>query len=398
MKKNRIIFTIVLFIAFTGSFLSMLEWDVSIFTSLFAAPFSAHGLQNGFLLIFNRLFYISEQQQMFRYTMFHISSPQVDWVGNTSVAFLFIAVIIGVLSFAISFSRKVLPLMVAFIFSVGIQVYFGVFPSYVWNILLFVVFAFMLVNKQNMAGFRTVLPITLLVGFVLIAVWVIYPGRNERLFELSESIRDRFDTPLAESFVSPPPLIYTDVRFDPEYRDLRVVDTLEDTLNEADLEEFLVDFEDRAEGAEIGFAVPEPSFFGAVLVVVSLLILSAFVRFVPPFWKSRKRRRGFMTQNPDAAINDMFLYLLEWLHEVGLERKNEVFSAYAPRIQVLVSGDYSEGYKRVISIWQKAVYSNYAAGEDERKEMLSFLEETRNCIWNKSDLDFGLRLKIRCLM
>ena len=395
--REKIFFASALFVGLAGSFLSMLEWDLNIITSLFTAPLSITGLRNGFLLIFNRLFTISEQHQQFRYVMFRISSPEIDWNGNIAVGFAVIAALFAGISFALAATRRKWPVVAVMLLTVGVQVYFGVFAYAVWNIVLFATIAVMLANRRNTDGgitFRGIITVATLLLLISVAVWLVYPGRNMQLHEFSEAIRDRFDTRVNPFSVEP--FGTHDVATQPELDnlDLNIAGVQDDNLHESPTVGYHVDYDESPQGAEVGFTGPVPSLLPAIIVVILLMILAAVYRFVPPLYKAAKRRRMFTLDDYPVAINNMFLYMLEWLAVIGLERKNVVFSAYAPQLAVLISPQYSDEYERMTVLWQEAVYSNNEPGETKRKQMVDFLEQTKGFVWKKSSISTKLRIKL----
>jgi len=394
--RKKIFFALVLFIGLTGSFLSMLDWDLSIIASLFAAPLSFSGLGNGLLLIFNRLFAVSEQHQLFRYVMFHISSPEGDWSGNIAAAFVVITAIFAGLSIVLATARRKWFIVVIMIIIVGVQIYFGVFPGAMWNIGLFATFAIMLASGQQEDGrvaFWGIAAVLILLFIVSAVVWVAYPGRNMQLHEFSESIRDRFDTPLNPFAVAPFGTHDVAIQPEPDNLDLNIADVQDDTLHENHTVDYLAEYDERAQGAQIGFAAPQLSLLPAIILVISLMIITAIIRFVPPLLRAAKRRKMFDLDDRTVAINNMFIYLLEWLAIIGLEQKNVVFSAYAPRLAVLMSQQYSDEYLSLAAVWQRAVYSNHTPSEAERKLMKEFLNKSTNFVWKKSSLVVKLKIK-----
>ncbi|MCL2204844.1 MAG: hypothetical protein FWB88_13015 [Defluviitaleaceae bacterium] len=389
--KNRFMLASVLapllFIGLAGSLLSMLAWDATIMAPLFSAPFSPSGLGNGFLLIFNRLFYISEQHQLFRYVMFPISSPQADWGGNIAAAMLVVAAIFAALSAALAVNRRKYGVVALMLAVVGVQVYFGVFPGGLWNIIVFAALALMLAHNIP----RGVATVVIALGLVSAVVWVAYPGQNMRLHAFSESLRDRFDTPLNPFAVAPSGT--RDGHFDPHDRALAVAYVQPDTLHEMPAEAYHIAFDDVAHGAEIGFVASQPSLLPAIVLVLSLMAIAALARVVPPFWRAAKRRRAFDTADNPAAIHHMFLYVLEWLDALGLERKNVPFSTYALPLSTLISQQYAREYEAITALWQKTVYSDHPPGAADRERLKAFLNETRDLIWRRANPATKLKIK-----
>jgi hypothetical protein len=226
----------------------------------------------------------------------------------------------------------------------------------------------------------------------------VYPGRNPSLYQFSESIRDRFDTPLNPFAVAPFSTHNIVPNPEPDHLDLAAVDAREDTLHEMAVEGYIVDYYDRAQGAEIGAAPAAASLLPAVILVVSLLILAAVIHYAPPLWRAAKRRRMFEADDCPTAINNMFIYLLEWLCIFGLQRENVVFSAYASQLAVLVSPQFSEEYERHTALWQRAVYSDHTAGEAERKQMQEFLQATSALVLKRARLAVKLPIKFQLFL
>ena len=392
MKTKNNILALILLVGLTGSFISMLEWDLSAIIPLFTDDFSLSGLGDGFLLVFNRLFAISEQHQLFRYVMFPISLPESYWAGNTAIALIFFMLIFAVLSFALTHIRSKAPILTLALTIVAVQVYFGVFPSAMWNIILFSALALIIANKHN-TSFQSNITVVALLALISTTVFIIHPNPGPQLSDLSEAIRDRFDAPINPLEVAH--LGTHDAYFQPtpEDRNLNVAG-VEDTLHQSPTEEYFLEFDEIAQGAEIGLTAPPPSLLPAVLLVIALIIVAVLFRFVPPLLKASKRRKAFDVDDSPTAINNMFIYLLEWLAVIGLEHKNVVFSAYTPQLSNLVSQQYSEEYKDITALWQKAMYSNQTPKETERQHMKDFLNKTKNIVWSNANLATKLKIKL----
>ena len=383
----------MMFTGLMGSFMSMLEWGVGRIGLLSAGGFSFLGLADGFRLVFNRLFTISEQQQAYRYVMFTIISPAGEWDRNIAAALLVIAGLLAVFSIALVFSRLKILVVLAVILVVWGQVYFGVFPSAIWNIMLFASFALRLLHRHNSRGIITVIAATTLVA---IGVWAICPGANPALSQFSESIRDRFDIRISQITGAPTHTQDAGHGTDPDNRDLNVVDVQEDGLHESPLHDYYVLYDERARGAEIGALSPAPSLLPILLVTIAVLVIIAVARYLPRHLKVVRRRR--MLDAEDCPLNDMFTHMLEWLFAYGLKQKNIVFSGYATQLSELVSLQYSEEYISVTALWQKAVYSDHAPDDAERKLMRDFMYKTMDVVWKNSSMMSRMRIKFQYLL
>ena len=391
---------LTLFTGLIGTFMSMLRWDLLRISHLFAGVFSFSGLADGFRLVFNRLFEVSEQYQYYRYVMFHINSPESLWDGNIAIALVIIAAFFALLSMVLSFTSRKSPVIVLFTIVSMAQVYFGVFPSAVWNIILFAAFALMLVSRREVkvtADFRTYATIVAFLILVAVIIRVINPGTSLRFSELSESIRDHFDTRVSQisgTLLNTPDRSGRGLVTEPESRALNIVDVRDDSLNEMPHDDYYVEYDERIWGAEIGAAGPVPSLLPILLGVIALAVIVAVIRLLPPLRKVAVRQKNFALDDCPVAINNMFIYMLEWLAVYGLKRKNIVFSAYAPQLSALVSQQYAKEYESIAALWCEAVYSNHTIGEPERQRMRQFLDKTKSIVWKNSGVLTRIQIKI----
>jgi len=393
---RRIFSAVALFLGLMGSFLSMLAWGVSDFTPLFSAGLRLSGIGDGFLLVFNRLFEMSEQQQLFRYVMFTVSLPEGAWAAFIALALVLFALLFIGLCAALVLTRRKIWVIIFMVVIVGVQVYFGVFPSAGWNVLLFGSLAWLLTDGgKAQPGISLHNGVALLVMLVVIATafWVFYPGQNAALHAFSESIRDRFDNQINPFAVEPFDRPGAEIQTRPEDRHLALLPVQDENLNESHAEAYAIQHEAAAQGAEVGFMVPLPSLLPAVLFVFTVLLIAAGVHFIPPLWRTVRRRRRFDTDASGPAIHAMFRYQLEWLEIMGLKRENQVFSAYAPRLATLISPAFASEYEKITTLWQKTLYSDFTSGEAERKTMRAFLNKTMDIVWKNAGIFTKLKIK-----
>jgi hypothetical protein len=376
MKNHKWLMTILLFIAFWGVFSSMLNWGFfHIFTeSGFSFSF------DGFVLIFNRLFEISELNQSYRYVMFNITAPQNMWSGQISAALFVFAIFFASLSFFLAFTRFKIFVLIIMIFVVGVQVYFGVFPDSGWNILLFSAFAAVISHKKGLIN------IAVCVLFLILPIAGI-STENPRFDELSETLRDHF---AVRQFSNAQEQFY-----DPAYqRFLYVSENIYPYANEGyDTVEY-----ERPLGAEIGAIAHEPSMWLLLLAIFIVLLVIAIFRYLPRYIHVYKRRKMFALGEPNNAIKDMFFYLNEWLFAYGLKEQNIPFSCYESDLGLLISSEYSREYSTAVVLWQRAVFSDYLLDENDRKFMLDFLEKTMEIVWKNSNILTKIKMKFVCYL
>jgi len=381
------ILAFALFIALTGSFMSMLRWESQRMILLFDGTFGFFGLADGFRLVFNRLFAVSEYYQAYRYIMFAIDLPESAWDAHISVGLIIITASFAAVSVFLAYFGRKIPIIIAMLLVVGVQIYFGVFPHVVWNIILFSSFVLMLS--------RYYIAIIASIALVAVIVLVAYSGENPQLYAFSESLRDRFNTRVGQFADSSHDTRVDGFAYEPEHLALNVVDVQADNLHESAHEDYLLDYDERAGGAEVGTAIPPQSII-AILILTLVVLVSAAIamRLVPPLVKASKRRKSFELDDYATAINNMFVYMLDWLDAHGLKRRNVVFSAYTSQLSELVSQQYSHQYEDMLMLWRKAVYSNHVPDQAECAKMREFLDETRRMVWESSDIRTKIKIKL----
>jgi len=370
----------------------MLEWRTF---DIGAPTLSFNGLAEGYRLVFNRLFSISEERQLYAYVMFDITAPEAALPGYIGIALMTLAIFFALFCVGLTYIRSNIPLVITMVIVVAMQVYFGVFPNFAPSVLLFATFALILVYRPGM-DVRGGVAIIGLTAIVAAAVWLVYPGQNPQLLTFSEAIRDRLSTRVAYVYAQD---AYTEMHGHTlEHRTLHVAYVQDEYLHEAQRVDYYVDHDNRALGANIGFAMPQPSLWPVILAVMALGVIAAIAKAVPPLVKGARRRRMFAMAENAAAIDYMFAYALEWLTAYGLKQRNIVYSAYSPDVAVLISPDYAAEYDSAVTIWHQAVYSNHIIDEATWQQMKAFVDKTSTYIWQNSNISARLRLKFNhCL-
>ena len=406
----RCLLAVAVFAGLMGSFFSMLEWGLGHIGALSLGGLSAAGFADGFRLVLNRLFTISEQQQAYRYVMFTIQSPQAGWDGYIAAALVAIAVVFAGASVALVYFRSKIFAVATAVLAVGTQIYFGVFPAAAWHIILFtalaLTFAYGREAKRHDAYARGrvakkhvthagVIAVIIAVILTSVVVRTTYSGASPAITELSESIRDRFDIRISQ-ITGTPIYVYTaGYAANPDNRDLNVVEVQDEGQHDSTLQDYDMLHDERAVGAEIGALSPLPSLVPLLLAIIAILVIIAVARYLPKYVNVYKRRKMFDTDAPRAAINNMFIHILEWLFVYGMKRENIVFSAYAPQLKGLISSQYAQEYENTVSIWRKAVYSHHTPGEAERAQIKEFMCITMDIVWKNSGMTDKMRIKFK---
>jgi hypothetical protein len=383
--------TLLAYFGLSGSFLSLLRWGLSDLRPLLGGVPTLAGLAEGFKLVANRLFLVSEQYQSYRYLMFAINAPESDWALHTAAALGAVNLLFAALCAALACTRR--PMAVAVVLAVvtGAQVYFGVSPAPLWNVLLFASLALLGVNKRGAVYAASAV---LVCGVVLVAALagLRYPGPNPALASFSETARDRFAVN-AGRLTSADVALHSGGVAEPENRGLNPVNVREETLHGATLHGYRITPNEMPVGTGIGALPPPPPLLPLLLVVMALPLIAFALRYARVFVRLYKRRKGFDTCDCRTAVNDMFLYVLEWLGAYGLVRGNQLFSAYAAPLCGLISREYAREYEQAALLWREAAYSPRPTGEAQRQCMKAFLRKTMGIVWENSGTAAKLKIK-----
>ncbi|MCL2527914.1 MAG: hypothetical protein FWE42_05775 [Defluviitaleaceae bacterium] len=394
--RNYMLFIIIamVFAGMLGSFISMLGRDFFRFSALFSGSIRIYGLREGMALIANRLFHVSEQNQAYRYTMFVINAQQSDWNRHVMEALGVISIVLAALCIALVRFKRGIFSIITMVLIACFQIYFGVFPSAAWNTILFTSLAMTLMRDGKRVSLRGSIIVITIAALLAVGIWAIYPGPNPTISEFSENIRDRFDIRISQ--ITGTPIHFQEAGHNtaPEYHHLNIVDVQEDTLHEAPTQDYNTQYDERPQGAEIGALGPVASLVPLLIGIIALLIIIALARHIPRHLKVYKRRKQFETDPYPVAINNMFIYVLEWLSAHGLQQENLVFSAYTTKLAQLVSKEYSHEYENATAIWRKAVYSQHTPSKAERLAMQNFLNKTMNIVWKNASIRAKVRIKL----
>ena len=355
-------------------------------------------ITNGFPLLFNQLFAVSEAHQAYSYNMFNIGVPLDSHGRYMTAAFLLSTVLLAALSALTASARNKTFAVLLIALIIFTQIYFGVFPTSGWNIFLCLIAMFILACKDRFT--LSVAPhsgILLLVALSLIfaVIYGSFPNPDPALSELSEHIRDQFDRQVEQPSAQAERQFSGPRQSERENISLNAAKVSDDPYRQAGLNEFSVDYEERFQGAEIGEADPGIPPIMYLLGIIMLMLLYAAMRFAFNSRKAAKRRANFALSDCAAAINHMFLYIIEWLKAYGLNEDNTVYSAYAESVSLLISPECAKRYSVTVSLWQESVYSDHFMSPEQREQVRVFLDEIKAVVWKNSSLISKIRIKFK---
>ena len=296
---------------------------------------------DGWKLLANQMFRLSEQTQAYAYDYFAVS-------GESSLeTLLFATVLAGVLC---ALWHNIWNAVLCGIW-IAAMAYFGVTPGVQW--LVFLVLAGMLsVLPSQQKWFHGSVAAVLLVA-IAFAVIQLAPEPNKAVSALDDRLRDS---------LAAAPMTYEQTPVPTEVPEPEIIP------------------EPQVEREQ-----PEHGVRRAVINVLFLLLaaLTLALLFIPAFIKDRgvklcqKNRAGLNDEDHAAAIRAMYLYAQRWrsLSDLPCEIPSQVYAT-----------------------WQEAAYSNHAMTARHREVVHRYMVETAEAVWAASGYRKRLRIRYRiCL-
>jgi len=391
-KRSRLLpwfVTSALMIGFTGAFFSMLELKIPAVTPL---PFRLKTLADGFLLLFNRLFSVSEARQAYIYEKFKVSVPAEKTDAYIFVALLIIAVVFAAYFILAAKKRSALMYLAAFLFFTGVQVYFGVFPAPAWSVIYFSILLSAVLFCDGTTG---KIPLLVIIITLLLIACLLFSGANPGITELSETIRDLFN-----EHVEQPVTEAINQQEKPSAEKLLELRLREEVSGQNPEqpggEIFGIEKSPGFSGSQIGAAAAKRLW---MLWVIFALFVAAFAAWIlKKLADDRKRRAAFVSGDCAVAINLMFLSLVRRLVVFGFVPKSGAYGGNAEQLAGRVSSEYAAEYQSAVTLWQEAVYSSHGMTGDDRLNMRRFYDSTKMLTEGSVDIFKRARLHLRLLL
>ena len=337
----------------------------------FAAPplsFPFGNAWDGILLLCNRLFAASEQRQLYVYNMLAVTLPESEYAAAMGAAFVLLAVLWAALCTLLAWKPRGWLLGLCAAAAAGAQVYFGVFPSALWNILLFGSFSLLVLPKgKTTAAICLCAAAALSAGLSL----TLFPGPSAALYNSSEAVRDWFgetvENPAAQA------VRQAEVQRQAQRREEERRTESVRAENEAG-QAAALRHEDAFAGAQAGSLSPRAPWIAPVTAAVLAVLLAACVAHA----LRRAARRRALLSSPDAraAIQRQFALCVDCLAVRGLPVRNAVYAAYAVDVAARFPA-LAEAYAGAAALWRECVYSKHEITEAHRAQMKAFTDMAR---------------------
>ena len=369
--------------AVIGAVCSMLE--------LAAWPgFAPAHILEGLRLLCNRLFSTSERYQYYIYNKLAISLPEAQWGGALGAGLVLLFVLAAVASGFAVFARRRVFAGIGVVFVVGVQIYFGVFPSMVWNVLLFGSFAAVLADTNVLK--RQIL-LLMIVAIAAVGLGtVVYRGVNPALYTASEAIRDAFGEK-----VENPATDNTQAYMEERKRQNREEEVRIGKENSAMADTQLTQ-EEHFAGAQIGSTEAHPRWIPIVTTIVLVLLVMAWVAYI---CVAASRRRAFLdSADTNTAVIYRFLMALDGLCALGLEPRNRLYSACIEEVGVLLAPqagkaaaiDGAAVFAEAEAIWREAVFSTHTITAAQCARMRLLAEKLLAAAYERGNTVVRVRL------
>ena len=368
-KKNpihTILLAAALFIGIMGAFFSMLE------ISTLPPTLRITNLLSSFKVLLNHLFTISEQHQAYLYERFLVPVSPEYYLIYVFFALIFIAITAALYIFImLKLKSKIMGFFLFFLLT-SLQIYFGVFATPIWNIILYTAIALALLQKARIVAFATASAV------VVVIVLFIFPGPNANIAILSENIRDQFGQILERPIAATTPLTHL-AHTTPQTQE---VEMREEEAGIGDTpeggHEYSIDRDERFAGSQIGAAIGQRLW---VLWLIGLAFLVGYIIWLAnKIFAAYKKQAAFNSTDNATAIDSMFKHLTEWLIEFGINPQNHAYAEYVNQLGPILPTEYAESYPQIVELWQETIYSNHTMTEEDKNQMRLYLNEIKTTL------------------
>lgn len=317
-------------------------------------------LADGFKLLCNRLFAMSEASQAYAYDYFQVHAAESEQSVCFVLAMLLCVTAIALLSAGIAQKKHIVSALFVAALAAGAEMYLGIAPAASWNVLLFVSLGAALLWRRcdTAVGRRLFFWMLAAALTVSMALVPLLPRENTAVTALSESLRDQFGE-----------------------REIRFVPAEQAESTPADSQH--PDPTPKSTGVTAGSRKINVQLLITIPAILAALLIVALVEQIKKRRQAAKARiRSFHDSNCALGIKSMFAYLLEWLLVCGLHPENHVYAAYQAQLDALLPPDCAARWENTVRLWQEAAYSTHDMLPEQRDQMRSNLETITRALWN----------------
>lgn len=338
-----------------------------LFILLITAVIMRNYVRDGFGLVMNNIFTVSEEYQAYLYDRFNISGagynhPNICMYMTVSM----ISSLLGLLLAMLPRSCRRAVSVLLFTAAVGLTAYYGITPSWVCTAVLIAALLVSLCNGRLVPTWPLILVAVLLFGSLML----IDPGQSNMVRSANEFLRDTFAYRTA---------------YLPDYE---MFDSTQQYIGG----------DDGTEPQSMLARLPHIGKKKLIGIIAGLLLLAAFIVILIVHMRLSSRRNrikaGINSEDPVIAVRSMFPYAVRWLRlNRGIDISNMPFSELVPQVRDHMAGAYADQYEKMLQLWQLAAYSDHKITPKDSDSMRDFMEDTIEL--TKEKLKFKDRLKAR---
>ena len=331
----------------------------------------------------NRLFAASEAVNAYAYRRFPVPEQQ-----NTLAASCLLLCAAGLLAALAATARSRLPALGVMAACTLFQVYFGLALPAWGNLLLFGLFGARMMSRPASRGNAAAYCALLLA--VALAAALFLPGVDAATEAASESVRDRLSR-MAEQITGAAremPAGETETRRI-HTRSMETGDREAGT----DREFRLVTVEEEQISAPHWINWVKAIGMSVLAVAVVTLPFLPFAVLNARRRKARERREAFGSPDVREAVQAIFRQVILWLEAVKRGAGNRLYRDWPDVLPDGLPENYADRFARCAADYEESVYSDHEMTEEQRRNALALLEETRNAMWKAADRKQRLFLK-----
>lgn len=346
------------------------------------------GVRDGAAILCAHLFSASEAVNRYTYIRFDSLPEGQEALRCMGIFQLVLAVCWGSFAFLAVHGQKWFALALTALV-VGVEVYFGLFPSG-WNgMVLFLLLALALLPRASLSGQVGVLLASLLVCF---AVGTAFSGVNADLENCSEQLRDQ----LSETAQTGSAWVSQALGANRTHKENRL-DAAEGAVQSENAAQYEKETEYQQEISQ-----PRSVNYRKIILLLLAVVLLLAVPFVPFFLLDSRRRKAlayrseFGSADGSAAVRVMFPHIVRCLTAFGLQDDNDDFSMLD--LSSLPSA-YVQMYREAVGAWQQAEYSDHPVSTRQKSAVAALLQETERFVYDAADRRQRFRLRyLDCLI
>lgn len=368
--------------------------EAALIAALAAVLALVPSMRAGAALACNALFTASEAANRYAYIRFTLP-PQAD-PAACGIAFgCWLAWAAGVVAGGAAGSRSAAVPLLAAVGLAAAQVYLGLVPSTSMQLLLFGCLGVLIIRDTACrASWPDLAAASALMLALALAVGFLMPGVHPELEARSEQLRDWLSShwPGGASVT-----IFEDI----STNSMRQESLLTGAAAGKTQQDQAARSYEHQQKYQRDISDPRPVNYLKTILMLLLVLLTLIGPFLPFLWLDRQRRRAaamreaFDAEDPAQAIAAMFRQVTRLMIACGARPDNRGLSM--PDAQLPAA--YRFAYRRGITLFQEAVYSDHPMTGEQKAQMAALLRQAQQLVYERAGRRLRFRLQyVECLI